>query len=161
MKLRITLLIVLTLLLGFAIGMLTSAKLRHKRMNPVRIYASEQYFRDHLYKIVEPDSIQKEELNAIIVRYGRELNELNAIFRKDIEELMDKQWKEIKPVLNRDQIDELEEFDRNRREMMKKFKRRSSSDERSHFDRGPGRGRRPPGFNDSIPNPPGRKTDSL
>ena len=86
---------------------------------------------------------------------------MNALFWKDFEELMDKQWNEIKPVLNRDQIDKLEEFDRNRREMMKKFKRRSSSDERSHFNRGPGRGRRPPGSGDSIPNPPGQKSDSL
>src|SRR6056297_1253551 len=105
MKLRITILIILTLLLGFVIGMLTSAQLRHKRMRPVRTFASEQYFREHFYKIVEPSEEQKEELNGIIESYANDFNKLSEQFWDDFESLMDEQWGEIKPVLNKKQIE--------------------------------------------------------
>ncbi|MEE4213592.1 MAG: hypothetical protein V2I34_00905 [Bacteroidales bacterium] len=143
MKLRITLLIIGTLLLGFAIGMLTSAQLRHKRMRPVRTFASEHYFREHLYRVIEPDSVQKAELDSIIDRYGDEFNEMNAEFWNGFESLMDRQWDEIKEILSREQLNKLEEFDRNRREMMKKFRSRSGSDDSTRFDRrrGPDRDR--------------------
>lgn len=143
MKLRITLLIIGTLLLGFAIGMLTSAQLRHKRMRPVRTFASEHYFREHLYRVIEPDSVQKVELDGIIDRYGDEFKDMNAEFWKNFESLMDRQWGEIKELLSRDQLKKLEEFDRNRREMMKKFRSESRSDDSTRFDRrrGPERDR--------------------
>lgn len=161
MKLRITLLIILTLLLGFIIGMLTSAQLRHKRMRPVRIYASEHYFKEHLYKVVEPDSAQKVELDDIIKQYGEEFNEMNTTFWKDFELLMDRQWNDIKPVLNKDQIEKLEELERMRRERMKEFRQTDRSGDLDRHDRRPDRGRRPPAFKDSLPNPPDRRTDSL
>lgn len=162
MKLRITILIVLTLLIGFVIGMLTSAQLRHKRMRPVRIYASENYFRDHLYKVVEPDSAQKAELDAIIEEYGEEFNEMNAAFWKDFETLMDRQWSDIKPVLNKEQIEKLEEIERNRRERMKEFRKKDRTGDRDYHDRRrPDRDKKPSGFKDSLPSPPDRKKDSL
>ncbi len=122
MKLRITILIILTLLLGFVIGMLTSAQLRHKRMRPVRTFASEQYFREHFYKIVEPSEEQKQELDSIIESYADSFNKLNRQFRDDFESLMDDQWGVIKPVLNKEQIEKLEEFERNRRKAMREFR---------------------------------------
>ncbi|MEA1885665.1 MAG: hypothetical protein U9N72_00425 [Bacteroidota bacterium] len=162
MKLRITILIILTLLLGFAIGMLTSAQLRHKRMRPIRIYASENYFKDHLYKVVEPDSAQKAELDAIIERYGEEFNEMNAAFWKDFETLMDRQWNDIKPVLNKEQIEKLQEIERNRREKMKEFRQKDRSEDHDFYDRRrPDRDRRSPGSRGSLPNPQDRKTDNL
>ncbi len=161
MKLRITILIILTLLLGFVIGILTSAQLRHKRMRPVRTYASEHYFKEHLYKVAEPDSAQKVELDAIIKQYGEKVNEMNASFWKDFEALMDSQWDDIKPVLDKKQIEKLEEFERNRRERMNEFRQRGRSGDRDYHERGRDRGRRPPDFRDSIPIPPDRRTDSL
>ena len=189
MKLRITLLIIGTLLLGFAIGMLTSAQLRHKRMRPVRTFASEHYFREHLYRVIEPDSVQKVELDGIIDSYSDEFKDMNADFWKGFESLMDRQWDEIKEVLTREQLNKLEEFDRNRREMMKKFRSRSGSDDSTRFDRrrSPDRdrydggkrfdrdrydgerrsdtfrrpGRSPGALADTLANPQDRKTDSL
>jgi len=156
----------MTLLLGFAIGILTSAQLRHKRMRPVRMYASENYFKEHLYKVVEPDSVQKAELDFIIEKYGESFRELNASFWKDFELLMDEQWNEINPVLRKDQIEKLEEFDRNRREMMKEFRRRNDSGDSTRFNRRPRHDRehgapgRPRGVIDSFPNPQDQRTGS-
>ncbi|MFO7850898.1 MAG: hypothetical protein ACQERS_07495 [Bacteroidota bacterium] len=162
MKLRITILIILTLLLGIVIGMLTSAQLRHKRMRPVRIYASENYFKDHLYKVVEPDSAQKAELDAIIDRYSEEFREMNAAYWKEFESLMDRQWNDIKPVLNKEQIDKLQEIERNRREKIKEFREKDRTGDRDYHDRRrPDRDKKPSGFKDSLPSPPDRKKDSL
>lgn len=125
------------------------------------MYASEHYFKEHFYKVVEPDSAQKVKLDAILKQYSEEFNEMNTAFRKDFESLMDRQWNDIKPVLNKEQIEKLEEIERIRRERMKEFRQRDDSEERDRHDRGQERGRRPPGFRDSLPNPPDRRTDSL
>lgn len=137
MKLRITILIILTLLLGFVIGMLTSAQLRHKRMRPVRTFASEQYFREHFYRIVEPSEEQKLELDGIIKSYADDFNQLRSQYREGFDSLMDEQWGEVKPVLNKEQIEKLEEFERNRRKAMKDFRDKRSSDDRGRdrYDR--------------------------
>lgn len=136
MKLRITILIIITLLLGFVIGMLTSAWLRHNRMKPVRTFASEQYFRQHFFKIVEPSEQQKHELDSIIEFYADDFNEMSRQYRENFESLMDKQWEDIKPVLNREQIEKLEEFERNRRKAMKEFRsKRRLEEDRGRFDR--------------------------
>ncbi len=170
MKLKITILIVLTLMLGFVLGFLTSAQLRHQRMKPVRIYASEDYFRDHFYKVIDPSVEQKKQLDKIIGKHSDQINELNRKFRDDFETLFDNQWKEIKPVLNKDQIKRLEELERNRREAMKEYRKRRKSDRQDHFGHGQGPDRRPPGFerdsihdrNDSLwSNPRDHRRDSL
>jgi len=136
MKLRITILIIVTLLLGFVIGMLTSAWLRHNRMRPVRTFASEQYFRQHFFKIVEPAEKQKHKLDSIIEFYADDFNKMSRQYRENFESLMDKQWEDIKPVLNKEQIDKLEEFERNRRKAMKEFRsKRRMEEDRDRFDR--------------------------
>ncbi|MDZ7739410.1 MAG: hypothetical protein U5K32_10190 [Bacteroidales bacterium] len=135
MKHRITIVIIVTLLLGFVIGMLTSAQLRHQRMRPVRTFASEQYFREHFYRIVEPSEEQKIELDGIIKSYADDFNKLNRQFRNDFESLMDEQWRVIKPVLNKEQIEKLEEFERNRRKAMKEFRDKRGTGDRGRHDR--------------------------
>ncbi|MCF8223093.1 MAG: hypothetical protein K9J25_08080 [Bacteroidales bacterium] len=135
MKLKITLLAVLTLVLGFIIGILVSAKLRHNRLRPVRTSVSERYFREHLYRVIDPDSQQIEKLDIIIREYGKNFHELSSDYRQSIDSLMDMQWKEIRPVLSRDQIKRLEEMEEKRREAMKEFRNKKRMDPDKRFDR--------------------------
>ena len=59
MKTRTILLAVVILIIGFILGMLTSAQLRLHKLKPVRLYFSEERFREGFYKTIQPDEAQK------------------------------------------------------------------------------------------------------
>lgn len=121
MKGKAIIIIIITLILGFVIGMLTSAQLRHKRMRSVRIY-SERYYTGHMYKIIEPSEEQREVLDEIINQFAEKNRELQIEFRKEFGEIMDELWNETKPFLTKEQIEKLEEQELNRMKRMKEFR---------------------------------------
>ena len=52
-------------MIGFVLGMLTSAQIRFNRLKPVRVFFSEERFREGFYKIIQPDEKQKAEINQL------------------------------------------------------------------------------------------------
>ena len=61
MKARPILLVVITLVIGLILGMLISAQIRFNKLKPVRLYFSEERFREGFYKTIQPDEKQKAE----------------------------------------------------------------------------------------------------
>ncbi len=143
MKVRPFFLMIITLLIGFLLGILTSAQLRHKRMKPLRIYSSEQQFRDNTFRLIEPDEKQLEVLDEIISRYGKEGSELQRNFRREFDALMNNYWSELKPELTDEQLNRMDEILKERRDAMRRFRsdstelgRGPSSNNRRHGQRG-------------------------
>lgn len=122
MKLKPILFIFITLLIGFFIGFLTSAQLRHKRMKPVRVYSSERRFRDDAYRFLEPDEAQMEKLDPVIRKYGKASSDLQREFRKNFENLMENYTREIKPLLTQEQLDRINSMEQRRREAVRRFR---------------------------------------
>ena len=122
MKLKPLLFIFITLLIGFFIGFLTSAQLRHKRMKPVRIYSSERRFRDDAYRFFQPDEEQMEKLDPIIKKYGKASSELQREYRKNFENIMENYFQEVKPLLTREQLDRINSMEQRRREAVRRFR---------------------------------------
>lgn len=122
MKLKPLILIFTTLLIGFFIGFLTSAQLRHKRMNPVRIYSSERRFREDAYRIFEPDEEQMVKLDPIIRKYGKASSELQREYRKNFESIMENYFQEVKPLLTQEQLDRINSMEQRRREAVRRFR---------------------------------------
>jgi hypothetical protein len=58
MRVKSILVVVGTLIIGFILGMLTSAQIRYHRLKPVRVFFSEERFRDGFYKTIQPDDQQ-------------------------------------------------------------------------------------------------------
>ena len=71
MKAKLILLLILTLVIGFVIGWLTSAQVRIHRLQPVRMYLSDDRFREGFYKTLEPDEKQKAEIEKILEKYDQ------------------------------------------------------------------------------------------
>ena len=65
MKTRPILLGIITLIIGFILGMLTSAQLRLHKLKPVRVYFSEERFREGFYKTIQPDEEQKAKIDLM------------------------------------------------------------------------------------------------
>jgi len=150
MKLRPVLLIILTLIIGFIIGILVSAQIRYQRLKPVRIFFSGERFREGFYNIIQPDEKQKQTIDFILSKYAKANSSIMNDFRRKSDSLMKEFWKEIEPNLKSEQLEKLKEIDRRRMEMIRQGRR--SRDDSSGF-----RPRRmPPG-----PPPPGRFDETL
>lgn len=121
MKAKPFLIVIGSLLIGIIVGILISAQLRHKRMRSVRVLTSERYFREVLYKVIEPTDELKKQLEPIIQSYGKEGRELQKEFRRTFETHNEEYWNEIKALLSDDQLERLEEFNNRRQDERKRL----------------------------------------
>jgi hypothetical protein len=128
MKSRSVILIVITLLIGFVIGVLTSAQLRYQKLKPVRVFFSADRFREGLYNTIQPDDAQKADIEEVLDKYAREMSDLQIGFRKDFDTKMKAFRKEIDSKLTKEQIARLREMEEKREEMFRQNRRERASD---------------------------------
>jgi hypothetical protein len=149
MKTRSILFIIVTLIIGFILGMLTSAEVRSHRLNPMRVYFSEERFREGFYKAIQPNEQQKAQIDVILDKYAKINSELQTSFRKDLEENMKDFRKELDQNLTKDQLARLKDLDDRRQEMVRHNRKNHDNDStnyrenRRHYEMGrPGQGGR-------------------
>jgi len=128
MKAKSIFVVLLTLIIGFILGMLTSAQIRYHRLKPVRVYFSEERFRDGFYKTIQPDVQQKAKCDLILDKYARINTELQNSFRRDLDASMNEFRKEVDLILTKDQIARLKEMDERRQEMIRQNRRNHEND---------------------------------
>ena len=153
MKAKPIILVILTLVIGFALGMLTSAQLRLNRLKPVRFYFFDERFREGFYKVIQPDDKQKTEIDKVLDKYNKKNRELQEYFWKEADSNMRAFRKEIDSKLTKEQISNLREMDKRREKMIRDARKRHRRDSVRYRDAGPGdrRGRQ---FIDSGRLPP-------
>ncbi|MCX6330604.1 MAG: hypothetical protein NTZ85_13960 [Bacteroidia bacterium] len=155
MKAKPILLVLLTLVIGFILGMLTSAQIRLNRLKPVRLYFSEERFREGFFKTIQPDEKQKAEIVQILDKYAKMNSELQNNLRKELDSNIKEMRKELDSKLTKEQLARLKEMDERRQEMIRQNRR--NRDDSSNF-----RGMRP-GMRegrpsrDERPMPPGER----
>lgn len=128
MKTRSVLFIILTLIIGFVLGMLTSAQMRYHRLKPVRVYFSEERFREGFYRAIQPDARQKEKIDIILDKYARINSDIQNTFRKELETSMKDFRKELDSNLTPEQLSRLKEMDERRMEMIRQNRRGHDND---------------------------------
>jgi len=126
MKAKPILLVIITLVIGFVLGMLTSAQIRLKRLKPVRLYFSEERFREGFFNTIQPDEKQKAEIEKILGKYVKLNSELLNTFRKGTESNMKELRKDLESKLTKEQIARLKEMEERRMEMIRKSRRNQS-----------------------------------
>jgi hypothetical protein len=114
MKARSVIIVIVTLFLGFILGMLTSAQIRYHKLKPVRVFFSEERFREGIYSVINPDTIQIARLEDIIKKYSRRNRDIQLKFRKELDTFMKDLWSEMEPVLTPDQVEKLKEMEKKR-----------------------------------------------
>ena len=119
MKKRPIILVVVTLIIGFLLGMLTSGQLRNHRLKPVKAFYSEGKFRESMYQAIQPTEEQKEIIDQILDKYSKLNSDATASFRRDFGARMQKFRTEIDSNLTSVQIERLKELDARRMEMIK------------------------------------------
>jgi hypothetical protein len=159
MKAKPIFLVIITLAIGFVLGMLTSAQIRYHRLKPVRVYFSAERFREGFYKIIQPDEKQKAEIEKILDKYAKINSNLQSDIRKELDANMKEFRKELDSKLTRDQLARLKEMDERRQDMirqgMKNYRDSSRQFNRERFDRNRDDFRgMPPGMHGERPVPP-------
>lgn len=150
MKTRSILFVIGTLIIGFALGFLTSSQLRHQRMKPIRIYSSEERFIQDAHRFLQPDSLQVEKLEPVIRKYAKMSSDLHKEYRRDFEKIMNDYFSAVKPFLSEQQLEGIRQTERMRKDAVKRFRNDSTSG-RSHPS-GRDRGHRNPDFDGRAPN---------
>jgi hypothetical protein len=135
MKAKPILLVILTLVIGFILGMLTSAQIRFNKLKPVRLYFSEERFREGFYKTIGPDEKQKAEIEKILNKYAKLNSDLQNNFRKDLNSNIDNLRKELDSKLTREQLARLKEMDERRQEMIEQNRRNRNDSTGNRFNR--------------------------
>jgi hypothetical protein len=128
MKTRTILLGIITLIVGFVLGMLTSAQLRYHKLKPVRVYFSEGRFREGFYKTIQPDEKQKVKIDQILDKYAKINSETQSEFRKELDANVKAMRKELDSQLTKEQLARLKEMDERRQEMMRQEMERHKND---------------------------------
>ncbi|HZY24897.1 MAG TPA: hypothetical protein VFE71_03665, partial [Bacteroidales bacterium] len=128
MKTKLIIVIVLTLVIGFVIGMLTSAQMRFHRLKPVRMYFSEERFREGFYSAIQPDEKQKAQIDIILNKYAKINTDLQNNFRKELDASMKDFRKEVDSNLTKDQILRLKDMDDRRQEMIRQNRMNRGND---------------------------------
>ncbi|HHJ10668.1 MAG TPA: hypothetical protein ENK25_07220 [Bacteroidetes bacterium] len=123
MKTRPVIILICTLVLGFLLGMATSAWIRHSKMKDFRAFNSIEAFRVRTLSILDPTPEQKEKIVPVIIKYGQKNFELRKKYREEFIVLMKEYRDTLYPLLTREQIERLEmgplrgrEDDRGRRD---------------------------------------------
>lgn len=163
MKSKLVIIIIGTLVIGFILGMLTSAQIRYQKLKPMRVYFSEERFRKGFYDVIQPDDKQKEEIEKILDKYARINHDLQNDFRKQLDANVKALRKEIDSKLTREQVARLKELDEKREEMIRqgRINRANDSIRRRYNRRDDDRHYRPDEFRPSEPDTNTDHTDSL
>lgn len=125
MKAKPIIIIVITLVIGFVLGMLTSAQIRYHKLKPVRVFFSEERFRNGFYEVIQPDEKQKETIDELLSKYAAVNSGIQSDFRKKMDSTLKEFWQELEPSLTKDQLARIKEMDRRRQEMERGFRRNS------------------------------------
>jgi hypothetical protein len=150
MKAKSIIVILVTLIIGFILGMLTSAQIRYNKLKPVRVFFSEERFREGFYRTIEPNEQQKTKIDLVLDKYAKINSELQSGFMKELDSNMKEFRKELDMNLTKEQLARLKEMDERRQEMIRHSRNNFQNDsinmrpDRRHFPGGrPGSDFRP------------------
>jgi hypothetical protein len=151
MKAKPVLLVIITLIIGFVLGMLVSAQVRFHKLKPVRMYFSEERFREGFFNAIQPDEKQKAEIVMILDKYAKLNGSLQTDMRRELDSNIKEMRKELDSKLTKDQLDRLKVMDEQRQEMIRQ-NRKNRNDSIDHHNRPGGPQDHP--FQDGRPMPP-------
>jgi hypothetical protein len=132
MKAKPVLLVIITLVIGFFLGMLTSAQVRFHKLKPVRMYFSEERFREGFFDAIQPDEKQKAEIVEILDKYAKLNSNVQTDMRRELDSNIREMRKELDSKLTKDQLLRLKEMDERRQEMIRQNRRNRNDSVNQH-----------------------------
>lgn len=108
-KLKSMVILLATLCIGIAVGVLGSRLYIEHRAQKFREIRGEQLFRGIMEEIIQPTPEQAETLNKIFAKYQKSRRQMNVQFRSQTKAILDSMYAEIAPLLTKEQLKRLDE----------------------------------------------------
>ncbi len=115
---KIILLILSLLVVGFAAGFFTHRYLTRQRIERVAEMRVAPGFKRHFFHTIEADSAQRAQLAPIIDKYARRIAEIHRESRKERHKLVLAMRNEIEPLLTEAQLERMQRIERRFRDKM-------------------------------------------
>nr|NQU89528.1 hypothetical protein [Bacteroidota bacterium] len=112
MKTKSVLIIIATLIIGFIIGFLTNGQLTKNRIQRFVKQDNCERFKSRLIHVIQPDDSQFEVIEPIIDEFTRKVHQSMRESRKGFNSMHDEMVDKLKPYLEPEQINRLEETHR-------------------------------------------------
>ncbi len=109
MKIKAILTIVISLLIGFVFGFLTSGQYMKREMKKKHSHSYHEMFIYRTLDVIKPSEGQKDTLMPIIVGYAEKTMFLKNKVSVEFDSLMHQMSKDLKPFISEDQFQKLEE----------------------------------------------------
>jgi hypothetical protein len=101
--------LLVTLLIGIAIGFEISEISIKMRFDEIRAFKEPKGFVNIFEEIIKPDNNQKPVINSILLKYHNKMENITKKGMSEVSNMMDSMKVELKTVLNQEQIQRLEE----------------------------------------------------
>lgn len=95
---------------GFVGGFVTHRYLLQKKIARVAEMRFARGFERELFRVINADEEQKSQISPHVEKYSSEIGKIMSQSRQKRKEMMDSLYKEIKPLLTEEQLDELDKF---------------------------------------------------
>ena len=117
-KLKSTIVIVSTLLIGMVLGsVITAAFIKNRTFDRIAELRNERGFVKRIERLIQPDEEQKEQVRGILVRHFDKMHVLGEEMRINFKAMNDSLIKDLGPILHPEQIERFKK----RMERMKRF----------------------------------------
>lgn len=123
MKTKAILLLLATLLIGFLLGILTSAQIRHNRLKEMRSFVSGKDFTGMMMEVINPDKSQVEALDSLMSSFEKNTHNMQVGFRHDFDSLSASFKRSIDTLLTPEQLERVRAQEKRNREMLEKMNR--------------------------------------
>lgn len=110
MKTRAFIVIIISMLIGAAIGFISANQLQHHKTKDVRSMNSKESFKDRTFNRINPSAEQIEILSPIVEEYGLRFDSLRKCTYKQYMDFLEEFHKNLEPYLTEEQITAEKEF---------------------------------------------------
>ncbi len=107
MKSKSILILIATLIVGFAIGFMTNSQLTKRRIQSFVKMGTSAGFKERLYRVIKPDDLQLVEIDPILEKYAEKIHQSVIESREEMKNINDKMVEELAPFLNDEQLERM------------------------------------------------------
>lgn len=135
MKWKVWLSLISTLFIGFLLGFIVSRGITVNEWKKTREFATQKGLIRKFDRIVRPDSLQREAITPILIKYGDQLQKQSRQFRLEVRATYDSLVQDVSIHLRPDQIERLEKGKKLMRKRKKKRPvRKNAKQESMHYE---------------------------
>lgn len=107
MKLKVTFIIVITLVLGIVVGFLLNRTYSQRRVRNILSRRSPEFFVTFYERILEPDTKQSKLIREILDTHAKQVSDIRENFQEELQSLFESMKAQIDPILTPEQKERL------------------------------------------------------